>query len=62
MNEPTLSSDDIELLITKYQHPDRKGFISYLNFYNDVKINPDNNSQTNQYQTTNAKPIQVVIS
>ena len=59
MNEPTLTADDIEILIRKYQHPDRKGFISYLNFYNDVKINQENNLTATQYQSMNPKPAQV---
>ena len=62
MNEPTLSGDDIELIIRKYQHPDRKGFISYLNFYNDVKINQDDISTTIQYHSIHAKPKQVIYA
>lgn len=41
MDEPPLKESEIELLIRKYQHPERKGFINYLNFYNDIKSNPD---------------------
>ena len=60
MNEPTLTADDIEILIRKYQHPDRKGFISYLNFYNDVKINLDNSKKSNpNFQSINSKANQV---
>lgn len=41
MDEPPLKESEMEILIRKYQHPDRKGFINYLNFYNDIKSNPD---------------------
>lgn len=61
MNEPTLSSDDVDLMIRKYQHPDRKGFINYLNFYNDVKINQDESNTNTQLQALNPIPTQVII-
>lgn len=41
MDEPVLKQSEIELLCRKFHHPERPGFINYLNFYNDVKSNPD---------------------
>lgn len=41
MNEPPMKESELEILIRKYQHPDRKGSVNYLNFYNDIKSNPD---------------------
>ena len=41
MSEPPLTESEFDILIRKYQHPERKGCINYLNFYNDIKSNPD---------------------
>lgn len=41
MDEPVLKQSEMDLLCRKFHHPERKGFINYLNFYNDVKSNPD---------------------
>ncbi len=34
--EPHLSEDEWSLLIRKYQHPDAKACVNYLNFHNDL--------------------------
>jgi len=41
MDEPLLKQAELDILCRKYHHPDRPGFVNYLNLYNDVKSNPD---------------------
>jgi hypothetical protein len=37
MTEPKLTEQELDILIKKYQHPDQKGTVNYLNFYNDIR-------------------------
>jgi len=68
MNEPALKEDEMDILCRKYHHPDRPGFINYLNFYNDIKSNPDVfkdslavGSSHNRVRNTNGISVQEII-
>lgn len=36
MTEPNMNHEELGLLIRKYQQPDAKSMVNYLNFYNDL--------------------------
>lgn len=38
LTEPNLAEPDLNLIIKKYQHPDKPEVVNYLNFYHDLKL------------------------
>lgn len=51
MVEPKLSEQELSILIKKYQQPDQKGTVNYLNFYNDVRsVEPRKSGDISQFE------------
>ena len=63
MYTDVLSDKDIELIIKKYQHPERKSSTNYLNFYNDVysKSEDNKNKESSSQALIQMRPIQVTF-
>ena len=59
MAEPIVSQSDVDILIRKYQHPDKKSCVNYLNLYNDLKTSQGQDDKINSFANSSSKNAEV---
>lgn len=60
MTEPNLNHEELGLLIRKYQQPDMKGTINYLNLYNDLMTKTEIRGHISQFSEQNLTKKEVI--
>lgn len=53
MTEPSMNHEELGLLIRKYQQPNVKSMVNYLNFYNDIMSKSGSNGELSKFTQPN---------